>query len=171
MKRIYIIGNSGSGKSTLSRTLHESLGIPVHFLDAYFWKPGWVLPEEDEWFDVLDDLTKGDSWIIEGNYQSAMDKIVPRATHIIYLKISPLRALYRAYKRHLFSADLEQSDRPQGCKEKFDWEFLIYILTFHRTRKPLIKNLLEDKGLKARVLEIDASKGMDLVFQNVTSQL
>ncbi len=48
MRKIMLIGSGGSGKSTLARELGQKLGIEVHHLDAYFWRPGWNLLNADE---------------------------------------------------------------------------------------------------------------------------
>jgi hypothetical protein len=45
MRRVVILGCSGAGKSTFARALGARLGVPVVHLDALFWRPGWVEPE------------------------------------------------------------------------------------------------------------------------------
>jgi adenylate kinase family enzyme len=41
VRRVLVIGAPGSGKSTLATRLAATLGIPVHYLDRHYWKPGW----------------------------------------------------------------------------------------------------------------------------------
>jgi adenylate kinase family enzyme len=41
-QRILIIGPSGAGTSTLARTIGQRLAIPIVYLDAINWGPGWV---------------------------------------------------------------------------------------------------------------------------------
>ena len=49
MQRIMVIGvSAGVGKSRFARRLGEATDLPVHHLDAYFWKPGWIEAEEKE---------------------------------------------------------------------------------------------------------------------------
>ena len=54
IKRIAIIGNAGSGKSTLTQKLHTITNLPVYYLDQYFWKPGWVRTDPDEYKKIHD---------------------------------------------------------------------------------------------------------------------
>jgi len=42
MKRVCVVGCGGSGKSTLAQKLGIITGLPVLYLDVYFWQAGWV---------------------------------------------------------------------------------------------------------------------------------
>jgi adenylate kinase family enzyme len=65
-RRIAIIGNAGSGKSTLAQQLHAQYKLPLYHLDQYFWKPGWVRPDMDEYKKIHDALCDQEEWIIDG---------------------------------------------------------------------------------------------------------
>lgn len=58
--KIMIIGANGSGKSTFSRKLGELLQLPVYHLDLYFWKPGWVQTQQEEWTELIHELVARD---------------------------------------------------------------------------------------------------------------
>ncbi len=86
MRRVMIIGSGGSGKSTLARQLGKILNIEVFHLDAIHWKPGWVETPLDEWKAIIDELTKKETWIIDGNYgDCTMETRIQAADTIIFL--------------------------------------------------------------------------------------
>src|SRR6185503_9986356 len=68
MQRVLVIGSGGSGKSTVAAQLGELLNLELHHLDKFFWSPGWVKPEPDQWIKTVTDLMDRDSWIMDGNY-------------------------------------------------------------------------------------------------------
>lgn len=68
--RVSVVGSSGSGKSTVARRLADILGVPYIELDAIHWRPGWVEEEPDVFVDRVREATRGDAWVIDGNYQS-----------------------------------------------------------------------------------------------------
>ena len=71
MKRVAIIGSAGAGKSTLAREVGAVLGLEVgrSVLEA----SAWVEFPDAEWWTTVEDLARGDSWIIDGNYGRTMD--------------------------------------------------------------------------------------------------
>jgi adenylate kinase family enzyme len=75
MKKILVIGSGGSGKSTFSTRLGDLLNIEVSHLDKFFWQPGWVKPEPEEWLQTVTELTDRDSWILDGNYSGTFISI------------------------------------------------------------------------------------------------
>lgn len=104
MRRVVVYGNSGSGKSTLGRALGERLSLPFIELDAiYHARPNWDDLSRDEFrakvAEVLADHPGG--WVIDGNYSSARDLILPLADTVVWLKL-PFRIVYwRLWKRTL----------------------------------------------------------------------
>ena len=87
MKRVLIIGSGGAGKSTLARQMGEISGLPVIHLDAEHWRPGWIEPSKDEWAARVDELTRGESWIMDGNYGGTMSQRIAAADTILFLDL------------------------------------------------------------------------------------
>lgn len=136
MKKIIVCGvSAGAGKSTFARKLGEKLEMPVHHLDSYYWKAGWLEREKEEFRDKQRQLVKEDTWIIEGNYASSMEIRLAEADTFIYLEL-PLRVcLYRALKRWVLNYGKTRPDMAEGCPEKMDKEFLKFIVTTYADRK------------------------------------
>ncbi len=135
-----IIGCSGSGKSTLAVKLGEKTNIPIIHLDQHYWQPNWVETPKKEWKEIVNNLVKEDSWIMDGNYGSTMDLRLNRADTIIYLDISTIKCLWRITKRILKYHGQVRPDMTDQCVERFDLQFYHYVLTYNLTRR---KNLLK----------------------------
>lgn len=136
MQRIMVIGvSSGVGKSTFARNLGDILSIPVHHLDAHFWKPGWIQAPLEEFQNAQKKIVEEDRWIIEGNYSSTYDIRAEKADTIIYLELPLYVCLYRVVTRWLKNIGRTRPDMGEGCKEKIDWAFIKFILTTYYPRK------------------------------------
>ncbi|PJI09580.1 MULTISPECIES: topology modulation protein [Clostridium] len=128
--RIIIIGSPGSGKSTFSKKLNKVTGIPLIHLDKEYWHYGWIETPRDEWIKKQKKLIKMDRWIIEGNYGSTIDIRLERADTVVCFKLSRVVCLMRYFKRVITSFYKVREDMPEGCTEKFDFEFIKYIWNF-----------------------------------------
>ncbi|MEE9443799.1 MAG: topology modulation protein [candidate division Zixibacteria bacterium] len=137
-KRIIILGNGGSGKSTLAARLGDILQLPVFHLDKYFWHPGWLEPEPEQWRCKLNELIQLDQWIIDGNYTDTFKERIERADAVIYLDFSTINCLWNITGRIIRSYGRVRPDMADGCPEKFDWEFIKWIWEFKKVNHPRI---------------------------------
>ena len=133
--KIMIIGYSGSGKSTLAEFLSREYRVPALYLDALHFLPNWVEREESEENALLADfLDKNDGWVIDGNYsKNNYSRRLEEADLIILMLFDRFSCLWRAIKR---SREYRNRVRPsiaEGCTEKMDLEFAMWIL--HGGRK------------------------------------
>lgn len=136
MKKIMVVGvSAGAGKSTFAAALGEKLEVPVHHLDSYYWKAGWIGSGLAEFRAAQEEIVKGGAWIIEGNYSNSFDIRVAKADTFIYLEL-PLRiCLYRVLKRWVTHIGQNRPDMAEGCTEKMDMAFLKFIITTYADRK------------------------------------
>jgi len=142
--KIAIVGNPGSGKSTVASTLQEILGIPLYHLDQYFWKPGWQRPDRNEFAKIHHELCDKDEWIIEGMATRLFEYRAARADIIIFLDMPLLLCFYRIFKRAIICFGRVGYSSAQGCPEQLpSREFLSYVWSFNRKRKPAIEAILE----------------------------
>ncbi|MFT6338186.1 MAG: adenylate kinase family enzyme [Saprospiraceae bacterium] len=137
-----ILGCCGAGKSTLARQLHEITKLPLYHLDQYYWKENWTETPIDKWKPIVTELANKEEWIIDGNYGGTYKPRMDRADTIIYLKYNTLQCLYRVTKRILKYHGKVRPDMPDGCRERFDFEFLHYVATYNLIRgKSILKKL------------------------------
>lgn len=133
--KIAIIGYSGSGKSTLAKYLAKHYDISLLHLDTLQFLPNWEMSDlhgsEEQ---VKTFLNENLSWVIDGNYSSCCyEERMEQADQIIFLNFSRWDCLLRAAKRYSKNRGKVRGSMAQGCPEKFDWEFIRWILLDGRT--------------------------------------
>jgi len=141
-QKIIIIGSGGSGKSTFARELGKKLDLPVIHLDSEFWKPGWVMPEQEEWLKKLDNLLSEPRWIAEGNYFSSLEFRLNKSDAVIFLDFKRSVCIYRVIKRYFM---YRRSTRPcmaAGCGEKIDPVFVKWLWEFPKKVRPQMIEIL-----------------------------
>ena len=150
MNRVVVIGSGGSGKSTFSRELGRVTGIPVIHLDREYWRPGWEETPKDEWANRVADMLEGDRWIMDGNFGGTREMRMQAADTIIFLDLPRRVCLYRILKRTLKYYGRSRPDMAEGCLERLDLEFVMWVWNYkHRSRKRLLAELegLEEKSV------------------------
>lgn len=123
-KKVVVVGVSASGKSFFARELGAKTNLPVIFMDAIMWKPGWNYVGDEEVIKHIDEESLKSEWIIEGYItKSARPFLFERADSIIYLDYAPIVSSWRYIKRwwkHRKNARPELEGNP----EKFSFKFL-----------------------------------------------
>lgn len=153
--KICIIGFSGSGKSTLARILGEKYDIPVLYLDSVYWYGNWQkLSDEQMDQRVSEFLSANQSWVIDGNYFSAAPKRFAECDMLIFLNYNRFYCFFQAFKRYLKYKGTPRPDCP--CDEKFDLEFMRWILLGGRTKQ-------KKQKINGALI---SCKGQVLIFKN-----
>lgn len=152
MNRIAIVGCAGAGKSTLARRLGTLLGLPVIHLDRLYWQPGWVETPKAEWQAIVEETTRGERWISDGNYGGTIERRLAAADTIIFLDMPTYVCLWRAVTRYLHNIGRTRADLGPGCPEKIDWPFLWYIGRYRATRRARLLTRLEHYAPGRRIV-------------------
>ena len=134
--KIAVIGYSGAGKSTLARWLADRLNLPLLYLDRVQFTPGWAERDRAEALAMVDAFLENENWVIDGTYSAfRLELRLTEADLILFLDFDRFTCLRQAFHRYLtFRGDVRESIA-DGCTEKFDWEFLRWLLWEGRTRK------------------------------------
>lgn len=130
MQKILIIGSPGSGKSKFSFRLSKKLNIPIIHLDKLFWKEGWVSRSKETFDKLLIEEMEKESWIIDGNYSRTLPMRLEKADTVILFDYSRFVCLWRVLKRVVTNYGKVRADMSEGCRERFDWEFIRYVWSF-----------------------------------------
>ena len=137
--KIAIIGYSGSGKSTLAKNLSEIYNCPLLYLDTIQFEANWKIRDIDEGRLMVGEFLKNDSWIIDGNYREFLqEKRLQDADKIIFMNFPRRICFPQAFKRYLHYKNKTRESMADGCNEKFDLEFIKWLL--FEGRKKSIKN-------------------------------
>jgi adenylate kinase family enzyme len=148
MNRVVVVGSGGSGKSTFTRELGEITGLPVIHLDTLFWKPNWTSTPKDEWVEVVRRELKRDEWIMDGNFGSTREMRMQAADTIIVLDLSRCLCMYRILKRMVKYRNRKRPDMAEGCFERFDWEFIMWVWNYRKTSRVRLLRELESQTKK-----------------------
>lgn len=145
VNKILILGPCGTGKSTLAQILGEHTGLPLVHLDAHYWHPGWVESTRPEFTRLLVDLIAKPQWIMEGNYMSYLLKErVTAADVVIWMPAPGWFGLYRVIKRRFQWHNQQRPDMAEGCREKLDWPFIWWVISFNWRFTPFITRAFQD---------------------------
>ena len=136
--RILILGCSGSGKSTLARALAARTGLPLVHLDNLWWRAdGTHIPRED--FDrALDDLLRGEKWIMDGDYSRTYEVRVRAADTVIFLDYPEDVCMAGITAR----VGQERPDIP-WTESTLDPELVALVRNYRRDHRPQVLSLLQ----------------------------
>lgn len=141
--RISIIGGSGTGKSTLCEILAKKLKLPAIHLDAINFNENWVEIAKEERDKIISAKAKEEKWIIDGNYNKTLKERFDNADLIIWLDYSTYMQLKGVLKRFLKTRNRERPEIP-GCKERLDFNFIKYVITYNKKKRPEIIEMLKE---------------------------
>jgi adenylate kinase family enzyme len=152
MQRVLVIGPCGAGKSTLSGELRQRLKLPLFHMDQLNWKPGWIESSKAEIVAKLEQIVKTDRWIIDGTYGGTLAERLKRADTVVYLDYPIRLCVTRLIKRIWTYRGRTRPDMTEGCPERFDLEFLIYLLRWNSG--PRVRTEARLKGHEARIIRL-----------------
>lgn len=134
--KIAVIGYAGAGKSTLARALGEHYRIPVLHLDRVQFTSNWQERERGEAQQLVRDFMDNSQWVIDGTYSKfEFERRLSEADSIIFLDFPRLICFFQAWKRYFQFWNTVRPDMADGCCEKMDPEFILWLLWRGRTRK------------------------------------
>ncbi len=141
-RRILVLGNSGSGKSTLARQVGAGLGLPVVHLDALYWQAGWVEPTRGEWAETVAAAVADDAWVMDGDYGGTAEARLARADAVVLLDLPRPLCLWRVLVRRVRHHGRTRPDMADGCPERINWGFLVWIWRYpRRSRAAMLDRL------------------------------
>lgn len=166
MKKVLIIGCCGAGKSTLALKLAPILQLPLFHLDQLYWQPGWVESSQEDFEIRLKEVLKSESWLIDGNYSRTLKQRAELADAIIFLDFSTFDCITGVLKRIFSGYGKVRKDMTVGCPERFDLEFISYVVNFARDQRPKLMDCLAEIPESKQVITL---KNRKMVEQFLTS--
>src|SRR5688572_28457925 len=154
MQRVLVVGSAGSGKSTLSNRLGSVLGLPVIHLDSLYWSPGWIEPDKVQWAETVRKVVSQRAWILDGNYSGTLGERIEACDTVVFLDVSRVVCLWRVLKRFAMHHGKTRPDIPQGCLERFDIAFLLWIWNYPSRSRRKVVALLETYRATTSVIHL-----------------
>lgn len=154
--KIVVVGVSASGKSTFARMLGGKIGQSVTYIDALMWKPGWNYIGDEETARLIREVSKRESWIVEGYIEKeARIDLFNRADTIVYLDYPSWLSAWRYLKR---SWTHRKNPRPElpGSPDTFSFEFLQRVYLKKEVYK--LEKLFKEKNLESKIIRFKTPK-------------
>jgi adenylate kinase family enzyme len=161
MQRIVVLGSGGAGKSTFSVRVARETGLPLVHLDALYWKPGWVESSKSEWAATVEEIVRGEQWIVDGNYGGTLEQRLAACDTVIFLDVPRHQCLWRVIKRRLRYRGRSRPDMREGCNERLTLAFLLWIWRYPETRKPLVLKRLREISPARSVIVLNSASAIE----------
>ena len=160
MQKVIVIGCPGCGKSTFSVALKEKTGIPLYHLDMLYWKADKSIVEKSVFLQRLNEVLTKDRWIIDGNYQSTMEKRMIECDTVIFLDY-PVEICLEGIKSR---RGKPRSDIPWVEKiDESDEEFIEFIKNYNQQNRPKVLELLEKYSYKNIYIFSNREEGQEFL--------
>ena len=117
---------------------------------------------------ILKDITFSKPHIRNGSLTEKEKKErFDKADLIIWLDYSTLKQLHGILKRYFTTRNSERPEIP-GCKERLEPEFIKYVLTYNKKKRPVILDYLKDVP-KEKVLIFKHQKDLNAWLKDFTN--
>ena len=154
MERIILVGCGGAGKSTLARAMGERTCLPVVHLDQIFWRENWQSIPREEFDQLLQVELEKPRWIIDGDYGRTLPLRLKYCDTAIFLDYPRWQCVAGVLKRIISSHGRTRPDMAQGCKERFDWEFLTWVWNWRKNkRQGILEAFAQAEGVRIIILK------------------
>lgn len=121
-------------------------------MDQLNWQPGWVESSKAEIVAKLERIVVTERWLIDGTYGGTLAERLGRADTVIYLDYPIRLCVTRLIKRIWTYRGRTRPDMTEGCPERFDLEFLIYLMRWNSG--PRIRTETRLKGHEAKIIRL-----------------
>lgn len=167
MKRILVIGCGGAGKSTFARKLGDALGLEVLHLDKLYWQAGWVEPSKADWQRTVEQLLLRDAWVMDGNYSGTLATRIAGCDTVIFLDLPRLTCIWRICKRAAQYFGTARPDMAEGCPERFNPLFLVWMWNYPRRSRPKVLELLNAHQHNKRIVHLRSQREADEFLKEI----
>jgi adenylate kinase family enzyme len=121
-------------------------------MDKINWRPGWVESSKAEIEARLDNIIAGERWLIDGTYGGTLVHRLERADTVVYLDYPIGLCVARLLRRIWTYRGRTRPDMTEGCPERFDLAFLIYLLRWNSG--PRVRTEQRLKGHESKVIRL-----------------
>ncbi len=154
--KIAVVGNIAGGKTLLSRRLSTIYKIEVTHIDHIQFVAPMNIRPLDETRKILNEITKKESWIIDGfGPLDLLEKRFRSADHIVFIDLSLWRHLMWCLKRQALIAWRPRLEIPSECDEasfKHTVKLFKTLWRIHFKMRPELMKLLLREGIREKLV-------------------
>ena len=99
-------------------------------------------------------LSSGESWIIDGNYGDSLAIRVTRCDTIVFFDLPRVTCIWGVLQRWPVNRFERRAELPEGCTERVNLEFLLWVWRYPRTSRPRIAAALQQAGPEVKIMTI-----------------
>lgn len=153
--------------------LSDKLGIPHIELDALNWGPDWQMRPHEEFRQAVEQATREEFWVVDGNYSRTREIVWPRADTIVWLDYSlPLvlwRLWWRTLRRGIRKEELWSGNRERLWTNFFtrDSLFLWALQTYNRRRREYPELLRKPEYSHLKLLHLRSPRVAEMWLERV----
>jgi adenylate kinase family enzyme len=172
--RVHIMGASGAGVTSLGRALADSLAVPHHDTDDYFWRP--TTPPYREQREVADRLRlmrevflDRPDWVLSGSLDGWGDPIIPFLELVVFLYAPTAVRLQRLRARESRRLGSDAVARG-GARHKEAEEFIEWASHYEdgtREGRNLARHQAWLATLPCRVVRLDGTRPLPDIVNEV----
>ena len=144
MKKVIVIGCPGSGKTTFAEKLNTLTGLPLFYLDAIWHNPDKTHISREDFDKRMEEISKSDKWIIDGNYGSTMEMRIKECDTVFFLDY-PTNVCIEGIESRKGQL---RSDMPWIENGNTDEDFIDFINKYNSESRPEVISLLEKYSTK-----------------------
>lgn len=167
MKRVMIVGQPGSGKSTLARRIGQITGLPVIHIDQIHWQSGWVERDKSAKLELATAAENQPRWVFEGGFSTSYENRLNRADTLLVLEFPLSIRAWRVFKRTLQHYGKTRPDLPDGCPERFSWEFWKWIWDTRHSGLQQNRRLIEKAGSVKQVIVLKSASDVQAYLRTL----
>lgn len=170
-RRLLVVGSPASGKSGVAQRLGILSKVPVHHLDALYYRPGWVDQNEERWRGAIDSLTSGEEWVMDGNFFDSLEHRAARAEGIVWLDYDRVETLRRVTARMILPQPSPRADLPEGCHESWSVDFLIYAWKFFDIQRIRLEQIIASLPRSIAILRVTRPKDLSFLLKRYAERV
>ncbi len=123
-------------------------------------------PPKEEWESIVDELIAAPRWIMDGNYSGTMERRIAASEAVLFLDLPRRVCIWRVLKRWALHWNERRPDMAEGCRERWDGKFLLWVWNYPNRSRPRVRQLIEERPESVRALILRSQTEIDILLKS-----